>query len=65
MGQTDGLRYSKMTPPPGRRHKTAEPIEVLFEIWTLLGPKNHILGWGLDHPKGKCNFTGRAIPRLL
>jgi len=30
--------------------KTAEPVEMLFEIWTCVNPKNHALGGGPDHP---------------
>jgi len=25
---------------------TAEPIEMSFEIWTRVGPRNHVLDWG-------------------
>jgi len=29
-----------------RRAKTAEPIEMPFALWTLVGPRNHILDGG-------------------
>ena len=32
--------------------KTAEPIEMLFELWTRVGPGNHVLDVGPD-PHGK------------
>jgi len=28
--------------------KTSEPIEMLFAMWTRVGPRNHVLGDGLD-----------------
>jgi len=31
-----------------RRAKTAEPIEMPFALWTLVGPRNHILDGGPD-----------------
>jgi len=32
-------------------HKTAEPIEIPFGVWTQVGPSNHVLGRGLDPPR--------------
>jgi len=29
--------------------KTAEPIEMLFGLWTQVGPRYHVLGGGPDH----------------
>jgi len=34
--------------------KTAEPIEILFEIWTLMGPMKHVLG-GSAHWRNLAN----------
>ena len=31
--------------------KTAEPIEMPFELWTRTGPRNHALVGGLDPPR--------------
>jgi len=28
--------------------KTAEQIEMLFELWTRVGPRNHVLDGGSD-----------------
>jgi len=35
--------------------KTAEPIEVLFGIWTRMGPRNHVLQGGgrISQEKGQ------------
>jgi len=30
--------------------KTAEPIKMPFAVWTRVGPKNHVLHRGPDHP---------------
>jgi len=36
--------------------KTAEPIEMLFGLWTQMGPSNHVVGGDIDyrspHEKG-------------
>jgi len=32
--------------------ETAEPIEMSFGLWTRLGSRNHVLGWGPDPPWG-------------
>jgi len=33
--------------------ETAEPIEMLFGLWTQVGPKKHVLDWGYyPHAKG-------------
>ena len=37
--------------------KTAEPIEMPFGIWTLVGPRKHVLDVGPGRPKeGAINF---------
>jgi len=38
--------------------KTAEPIEMPFGLWTLVGPRDHILDGGPDPPMGRGNFEG-------
>jgi len=47
--------------------KTAEPIEMPFEVWTRVGPRNHVLDGGPDPPcegailkgKGQSNVKNR------
>jgi len=34
----------------------AEPIKMLFVIWTQVGPRNHVLGEGPDFPRVRGNF---------
>jgi len=35
--------------------KTAKPIEIQFGMWTLVGPRNHVVGGGLDlQGRGAC-----------
>jgi len=36
--------------------KTVEPIEMLFTLWTLMGPGNYVLDGGSDPPMGRGNF---------
>jgi len=38
--------------------KTAEAIEMLFGGPTQVGPRNHVLDWRPDRPKGRGNFGG-------
>jgi len=38
--------------------KTAEPIEVPFVLWARIGPRNHTLDGGPDHPMRMGNFGG-------
>jgi len=39
--------------------KTAEPIEMPFGLWTLVGPRNHVLdGVKIAHVKGQ--FLGKV-----
>jgi len=44
-----------------KSYKTAEPIEVLFGIWTQKGPRNHVLGGDPDPRRGRGNFWGRHL----
>jgi len=39
--------------------KTAESIDVTFGLWTLVGPRNHVLD-GVHIPHAKNNFEGVA-----
>ena len=40
--------------------KTAE---LLFRLWTPVGPRNHVLMWvGLRYPRGIGNFGGISEP---
>ena len=41
----------------GEPCKTAEPVEILFKLWTRVGPRNHILRWGPD-PSGEGAILG-------
>ena len=47
--------------------KSAEPVKMLFGLWTQMGPRNHVLGGGPDPPQGKQQFFlgGEASPGLL
>jgi len=36
--------------------ETAEAIEMPFWLWTQVGPRNHVLGGGPDHCRGRGNF---------
>jgi len=38
--------------------KTAEPIEMPFELWTRVGPRNHVFDGGSDPP-----FEGAILKR--
>jgi len=38
--------------------KTAEPIEMPFWSWSRVGPRNLVLGRGLDPPQEKGHFFG-------
>jgi len=40
--------------------KTAEPIEMLFGIWTRLGPRKHVLGEGA-HWRNLTNTTEPSV----
>ena len=33
--------------------KTVGPIEMSFGVWAWVGPSNHVLDGGSDHPQGK------------
>ena len=39
--------------------KTAEPIEMSFAVWTLVGPGNHVLGGGPDPLRGGALLRSR------
>ena len=59
-------------PPRVRRHfdvscaKATELIEVLFELWTRLGPRKHVLAWGPDPLcEEAINFLGKDMPRHI
>jgi len=41
----------------GHNHKTAEPIEMPFGVWTQVGPSNHVLGRDLDPPREGAFFV--------
>jgi len=41
--------------------KTVEPIETPFGLWTLVGPKNRVLGEG-PGPQGRGSFGGNFHP---
>jgi len=41
--------------------KTAEPIDILFGLWTRVGPRNHVLDGGADVHMGRDNFEGGGI----
>jgi len=57
----------------GHNHKTAEPIEMPFGMWTQVGPSNHVLGRGLDPPREgaffcgplRCSISSKILDRLL
>ena len=38
--------------------KTAEPIEMLFDLRTRVGPRNHVLDGSADPPMGRGDFEG-------
>ena len=42
--------------------KTAELLSVPFVMWTRLGPRDHVLGEGLDPPgEGSIQFWGHLL----
>jgi len=42
--------------PPCAVQKMAEPIEIPFGLWTLFGPRKHVLDGGPDLPMQRGNF---------
>jgi len=40
--------------------KTAEPIEMLFELRTRVGPGNHVLHVGPDPPRERAILRGKG-----
>jgi len=47
------------------RTKMAELIEMLFGVWTWVGPRNHVLGGGSDPAVRKGQFRGISRPVLI
>ena len=53
----DAIFRAKDMPRDARRHsafscaKMAELIEIPFGLWTRVGPWNHVLDVGTDHPE--------------
>jgi len=46
--------------------KTAEPLEMPFGMWTVVGPSNHVLDGGSRLPHTKGQFLGeRKYPVVL
>ena len=43
--------------------KTAEPMEMPFEFWAWMGPRNHVLDGGPDPPRGRAILRGKGMPR--
>ena len=43
--------------------KTDEPIQIPFSFWSLIGPRNHVLGWGPDPPGVGVFFLGGGMSR--
>jgi len=43
--------------------KTAEPIEMLFGLWTRMGPRNYVLGWARIPPPEEGAIL-RVVPPL-
>jgi len=41
--------------------KVVGPVEMLFGVWTGVGPGNHVLGGGLDPSLGKGRFGAPII----
>jgi len=42
--------------------KTAEPIEILFELWTRVGPRKHYISWRSTAAMRVGNFWGKDTP---
>ena len=59
VGLSVGLSVTLVSPA-----KTAEPIEMTFEVLPRVGPENHVLDGGPDPPIGRGNFEGgeRGVP---
>jgi len=49
------IRSSEMSPA-----KTAEPIEMPFKLRTRVGPRNHVLDGGPDHPWEEVILKGKG-----
>jgi len=42
--------------------KTAEPIEMLFDLCASMGPRNNVLDGASDPPMGRGSFEGKGRP---
>ena len=42
--------------------KAAEPIGTPFGLWILVGPRNHLLDWGLHLPLEEASLGERSGP---
>jgi len=45
--------------------ETAEPLEMLFRLWTCVGPRKHVLNGCPDNPCEWVSFRGRTSPDML
>ena len=45
----------------GTHTKTAEAIDMLFRMTTLVGSRYHVLDGGPDPPRGRGNFGGNVV----
>jgi len=43
--------------------KTAKPTEMPFEMWTCVGPMNHVLRWGPGPLEERAIFFRGCMPR--
>jgi len=58
---TDGVAWSvSLSDMNVNPEKMAEPIEMLFVLWTRVGPRNHVLGSRSSMERG--NFRGKWCP---
>ena len=46
-------------------YKMVESIEMLFGVWTWVGPGNHVLGGGSDPPARKGQFRVISRPVVI
>jgi len=54
VGRSNGLSVTIVS------HKTAEPIEIPFGLWTGVGPRNHVLDGGPDPFMKRGKFEGKG-----
>jgi len=45
--------------------KTAQPIQMLFGMWTWVGTENRLLGGSRNPPRERHNFQGAGICWLI